>query len=247
MTARLVATVLNCALLALAAPVAAEEEKLSPAPGVPAGPMLHGKLELSLAAAIAMGLENNLDVQVQRYGPILSGYDEEIAWGAYDPEFFGEFRYSDVTRPTSFVLEGVETVTDRSRVGFGGFRGIVPLLSTEYSGQFDGGRYSTDQTFESLSPKLESGWSLRLSQPLLKDLIWNEPWTQVKTTRILLESSREDFRRGKFLFLHRLYQRSRGCEAKLIRSAKMVSRIESAASFRSARILAISFGTVHRL
>jgi outer membrane protein TolC len=175
MTARLVATALASLLLAFAAPGGAEEEKLSPAQGAPSGPMLHGKLELSLAAAIAMGLENNLDVQVQRYGPILSGYDEEIAWGAYDPEMFGEILYTDVTSPTSSFLEGEESVTDRSTAGFGGFRGIVPLLSTEYSGQFDGGRYATDR---------------------LKDLIWNEPWTQVKTTRVLLETSQEDFRRA---------------------------------------------------
>jgi outer membrane protein TolC len=196
MTARIAATILNCALLALAAPGGADEEKLSPAQGARSGPMLHGKLELSLAGAIAMGLENNLDVQVQRYGPILSGYDEEIAWGAFDPQLYAELVYSDVTTPTSSPLVGDEKFTDRNTAGFGGFRGILPLLSTEYSAQFDGGRYVTDQRFETLSPKLESSWSLRLTQPLLKDLIWNEPWTQVKTTRIRFESSREEFRRA---------------------------------------------------
>src|SRR5215468_11107903 len=34
-------------------------------------PMIHGKLALSLEDALKMGLENNLDVQVQRYSPLI--------------------------------------------------------------------------------------------------------------------------------------------------------------------------------
>jgi outer membrane protein TolC len=197
MIARNFATVLTSALLALAAPGGAEGETLSPAEGGPSGPMLHGKLELSLADAIAMGLENNLDVQVERYGPVLSGYDEEIAWGAFDPELFAEFGYADIKTPNTNLLfnpspENVQRKTD----GFGGLRGLVPLLSSEYSAQFDGYREKTNSDIIALSPELRSSWSLSLRQPLLKDLIWNEPWTQVKTTRIVHESTRQAFRRA---------------------------------------------------
>jgi outer membrane protein TolC len=196
MTARIVATVLNCALLALAAPGGAEEEKLSPAQAARSGPMLHGKLELSLAGAIAMGLENNLSVQVERYGPILSGYDEEIAWGAFDPQLFAEIGYSDINTPNTNPIWGPPEGTDRETDGLAGFRGMVPLLGSEYLVDFDGSRRSTNNPLEDFSPKFDSSWSLNFRQPLLKDLIWNEPWTQVKTTRIRFESSREEFRRA---------------------------------------------------
>ena len=33
-----------------------------------------------------------------------------------------------------------------------------------------------------------------LRMPLLKNLIWNEPWTQVKTTKLQREGAAEDFR-----------------------------------------------------
>jgi outer membrane protein TolC len=33
-----------------------------------------------------------------------------------------------------------------------------------------------------------------VTQPLLRDLIWNQPWTQVKTSRLLFETSQENFR-----------------------------------------------------
>ena len=47
-------------------------------------------LELTLEDAIRMGLENNLDVQVERYAPMIAELDVTAAWGAYDPELFAE-------------------------------------------------------------------------------------------------------------------------------------------------------------
>ena len=158
-------------------------------------PLLHGVLELSLVDAIRMGLENNLSVEVERYGPILAGLDEEIAWGAYDPELFGEFGYSDVKSPNTNALFNQNPVNLRRETGgFAGFRGQLPLLSTEYSAQFDGSRESTNSSIIALSPELRSSWNLAVTQPLLKDLIWNQPWTRVKTNRLLHESSEHQFR-----------------------------------------------------
>lgn len=157
-------------------------------------PMLHGRLALSLEDALKMGLENNLDVQVQRYSPLISEMDEKIAWGAFDPESFAEFGYSDTQTPNSNVLFGTLESVNRSSDGFAGLRGMVPLLGTEYSAQYDSARLTTNNTIEALSPKYTSGWSLSVTQPLLRDLIWNQPWTQVKTSRLLYETSQENFR-----------------------------------------------------
>jgi outer membrane protein TolC len=167
-------------------------------PGV--APMLHGKLELSLADAIQMGLENNLSVQVSRYGPLIAGYDEGVAWGAYDPELFAELGHADSEQPSANTLQ---TGTPRGGVlgttqtdGLVGFRGLVPWLGADYNVRFDTSDTSTTSGFNSLSPEFNSSITLGASVPLLRDLIWNQPWTQVKTTRILHESSREDFRRS---------------------------------------------------
>jgi len=171
-------------------------ESVTPPPSNPDAPLLNGTLALTLEDAIEMGLENNLDVKVERYAPVIAEYDEAIAWGAYDPEIFSEFGYSDRQTPNANVLFGTRENVNRSTDGFGGLRGVLPLLSTEYSGQFDGARRTTNNAIQALSPEYTSGWSLNLSQPLLRDLIWNQPWTQVQTSRLLMQSSREDFRRS---------------------------------------------------
>ncbi|HEX5064758.1 MAG TPA: TolC family protein [Myxococcota bacterium] len=165
-----------------------------PRPDQKQGPMLHGKLALTLEDALKMGLENNLDVQVQRYGPLISEMDEAIAWGAFDPESFAEFGYTDSQIPNSNILFGTTESVNRTTDGFAGLRGMLPLLGTQYNAQFDSDRATTNNTIEALSPKYGSGWRVDVTQPLLRDLIWNQPWTQVKTSRLVFEASEENFR-----------------------------------------------------
>jgi len=152
-------------------------------------------LRLSLDESIRLALENNLDVEVQRFTPLIAGERETQAWGAYDPELFSEFGYSDIENPSSFTLEGQTlTVTD-SYDGFAGFRGLLPYLGSEYNFRFNGERTTNNNVFQSLSPEYRSSFSLTVSQPLLRGLIWNEAWTRVKTSRIGYDESIENFRR----------------------------------------------------
>jgi len=197
MIARTFCLVVTLATMAFPLGAAAADAAAPAAQGIESAPMLHGTLSLSLADAIRMGLENNLDVQVQRYSPLIAGYDEDIAWGAFDPELYSEFTYRDIKTPNNNVLfnPSPENV-DRSTEGFGGFRGIVPVLGSEYRAEFGGSRALTNSDIIALSPELQSNWSLSLVQPLLKDLFWNSPWTQVKTRRIAHDASNEEFRRA---------------------------------------------------
>jgi len=152
-------------------------------------------MRLSLDESIQLALQNNLDVEVQRFMPLIAGERETQAWGAYDPEFFAEFGYSDNTQPSAFILQGETLVVSERYDGFGGFRGLLPYLSSEYSFQFNGGRSTSNLPVQSFSPEYQSSFSLFLSQPLLRGLIWNEAWIRVKTTRIGYDESLENFRR----------------------------------------------------
>jgi outer membrane protein TolC len=175
---------------ALALPAAAQDE----APAGYPGPMLHGKLELGLAEAIGMGLENNLDVQVARYDPILAQQDALGSWGAFDPTLFADAGYLDRNEPNANVIFGTTLNIDTGWDGEGGFRGILPLLGTEYNVSMLGSSRQTNSRISALSPEYRSSLSLGITQPLLKDLIWSQPWTQVKTTELVYRASQEGFR-----------------------------------------------------
>jgi outer membrane protein TolC len=152
-------------------------------------------LRLSLDESIRLALQNNLDVEVQRFTPLIAGEQETEAWGAYDPEFFAEFGYSDIEHPSSFGLEGQEVTISDSYDGFGGVRGLLPYLGSAYSFQFNGERTTLNNVFQTLSPEYRSSFSMTFTQPLLRGLIWNEAWTRVKTSRIRYDESLENFRR----------------------------------------------------
>jgi outer membrane protein TolC len=151
-------------------------------------------LTLSLQEAIELGLQNNLGVQIQRFNPLIAEEDLRIAWGAYDPIWESELGWNKERLPSSFTLDGTELSTGKTLDGEGGFVGLLPLLSTQYSAKLASQRVTSNSSIQSLSPEYRSTTIFSVTQPLLRDLIWNEPWTRVKVSTIGYESSREAFR-----------------------------------------------------
>jgi outer membrane protein TolC len=174
---------------------AAVDPGAPPAERTASGPTLHGDLALSLEDALRMGLENNLDVEVVRYSPYIAYEDVEQAWGAYDPELFADFAYQNIQLENSFQITGQTLSKQKQWAGQGGFRGIVPLLGSSYLLSYDSGQFETNSRVEALSPQYETSFNLGLTQPLLRNLIWNQPWFQVRTSRIVYDASLDQFRK----------------------------------------------------
>jgi len=160
------------------------------------GPGLHGELELALADAIAMGLENNLNVEIQRHAPLIAHEDARMAMGIYDPEWFSEMGWQHVKNPNAFTLNLTLLNEEKTLDGIGGFRGLVPWLGATYSATLESGQVETNSTLQSRSPEYRSAVVFSGSIPLMKGLIWSEPWTLVKTTQVLYQGSTEEFRRN---------------------------------------------------
>jgi outer membrane protein TolC len=140
-----------------------------------------------------MGLENNLNVEVQRYTPYVAYEETRIAWGAYDPVFASDFGYDKRDTPNANALVIGTATTTRVTGGGSGLRGTLPLLGSVYEARFGGSRDTSNVSIQTLSPEYNSSWSIAFTQPLLRDLIWNPEWTRVKTTRNLYAISLEGF------------------------------------------------------
>ena len=145
---------------------------------------------LSLRSAVNLAIENNLGVEVARHSPLISKMDIDIAWSAYDPTFSSEFGYSTTNAQSGISPFDADTVKTEGKMGIGG---LIPLvgatLALEYSGS-DGKGID----FERLKPKQESSLALTASIPLLRGLVWNEPWTQIEIANTLHASTVQDFR-----------------------------------------------------
>jgi len=178
------------------APLAAtSDEPGSGQDAAPWGGSEDNTLKLSIQEAIDLGIQNNLGVEIQRFNPLIAEEDVAIAWGAYDPIWESEMGWQKDRLPTSFGLAGTSLSTGGTLDGQGGFVGLLPLVSTQYSAKLVSERSTTNSAVENLSPLYRSTTVFRLSQPLLRGLIWNEPWTRVKVSNIAYDSSLDAFRR----------------------------------------------------
>lgn len=148
---------------------------------------------LSLRDAVNLALENNLGVEIQRHAPLIADEDLSVAWGAYDPTLTGNVTYLGDRPPSGvsgFNAEGreVETTT-----GGASLSGLVPLVGATLTLDYDATRIEGQPT-SNLSPQYESGLAVSATIPLLKGLVWNDPWTQVKLASVGRSASREEFR-----------------------------------------------------
>jgi len=164
----------------------------------PEDSMLHDELPLSLGDAVAMGIENNLNIQVDRFAPLIADEDSAIAWGAYDPMGSGTASYFSRYDPAQpvFPTYTFERAVNRQGAGQLAVEGLVPYVGAWLGVTFDidEGRTNNAVFTGGYSPTYNSRLGVNASVPLLKNLIWNQPWTLVKSSEIVYEASVEIFR-----------------------------------------------------
>jgi outer membrane protein TolC len=158
-------------------------------------PSLQGRLELSLSDAIALGLENNLNLEIARHSPLIAWEDSRIAWGAYDPAWVTDFGWADDRVPNSFAIAGVSESIVEELGGSGGVQGLLPWLNTSFTTAILTTETDRNSGVQALSPEYRTGLVFIARQPLLRGLIWNETWTQVKASAVGYQGSLEELRR----------------------------------------------------
>ena len=174
-----------------------DDEAGDPTGPLPAEP---GSQPLSINEAIAVGLQNNLDVQVNRYQPYIGELTAGAAWGAYDPTFNGDVGYesnqfrninvlNNTTNTDNFDQQNLNATVS----GQAGIRALIPYWGATVDLALDGSSAESNQPFVPFSPLYNSGLTIGASVPLLRGLIWNQAWTQVKTTRLAYDADLDNF------------------------------------------------------
>lgn len=153
---------------------------------------------LSIAEAVALSIKNNLNVEVERFAPLIAESDYGAAWGAYDPVLSGDAGYEVTKAPVTFLSAINPIRVNRSRIAGGGvgIDQLVPWVGASIGLRFEGKETETRSQIQSLNPQYDSSLFLTAKIPLMRNLIWNQAWTQVKTSRILVNSARADFTRA---------------------------------------------------
>lgn len=149
---------------------------------------------LSLREAVNLAIENNLGVEVQRHAPLIAEQDVSLAWSAYDPTVSGGASYSNSRAQSSSPFNPTGFDRRITRTGNAGLSGLVPYLGATLSLDYEASRTKANSGIAGFVPQWNSGLSLAASVPLLKGLVWNDPWTQVKVSSVLRDATVEEFR-----------------------------------------------------
>jgi len=185
------------ALLASVA-LASTTQAQTPTPGPGARsvtpPTLHGELALTLQEALAMSIENNLDVEIERFTPLTAEEQRIGAWGAYDPSASADLSHRAAQFPIASELQPSFSQDERETSGSAGVFGLVPKLGWTYEIGYQGSALESTSAIQSLSPEYRTGVIGSVRMPILKGFLWGEPWVQVKSSEILADAADEQFR-----------------------------------------------------
>ncbi|MCZ2153080.1 MAG: efflux RND transporter permease subunit [Bryobacterales bacterium] len=128
-----------------------------------------GEMSLTLKEAVAMAVEGNLDVRVQKANVAIAQEGVRAAKGSFDPILRWNPNVVSAITPAASVLQAPDgRLMDRSVVQ--NFALVVPTEKNglQFTGSFENQRNSTSSPFVGLNPFYSSQLRFGITQPLLR-------------------------------------------------------------------------------
>ncbi len=138
---------------------------------------------LSIDEAVALALEQNVDLQVDRLEPQVQDYSISVARSGWTPILFSSLQTRNQTNPPQDIFGGAETITDERLNSQIGVQQLLPFGGASYSAAWNSGRITTNNVFSSFNPQLNSQISLNYTQPLLRNFTIDATRQQVLVSR----------------------------------------------------------------
>jgi outer membrane protein TolC len=153
---------------------------------------------ITLDEAVALALENNLGLQVERLDPEIARERVRETTGVFEPNLVGRYDREHVETPLAssvqsfFGTSGNKTNEDYF-VYNGGLQGILPW-GLSYASGYTLQRLNSNSGLYALDPQYTAVWRSELSVPLLRNLYWSTPDLLVRRSRTTQDITDENFR-----------------------------------------------------
>ena len=149
---------------------------------------------LTIDEAVAMALEQNVSLRVERMSPDITSQDLAQAYSAWLPALTGNLRFNSSSQPPSSFLETDEdTLTSDTLSGNVGVEQFLPTGGS-YNFGFQGVRNETNNQFAALNPSTRGNLTFQFNQPLLRNRGIDNTRLQVIVSRTNLAISEFDLR-----------------------------------------------------
>ncbi len=125
--------------------------------------------QISIDDAVALALENNLDLQVERLSPQIQDLSIAQVRTGYAPVFRSNIDFNDQTQPPASFLSGNTNQIVGNNAGFDFGLGALNKWGGNYNASFNNTRATTNNIFTNFNPQLSSNITLGYTQPLLRN------------------------------------------------------------------------------
>jgi outer membrane protein TolC len=151
------------------------------------------EVRLSLEEAVQKALESNQDLAVARFDPQLSEQNVFSAKGYYDPQLYSTLSHQSTDTKGTSAFSGGATVNTKTDVwSFGTFLPVQTGGSLQVD--FSNNKRDTNNLFSTFNPVFNSGLTLTLKQPLLRNFSIDQPRYSLRLAKKNREISDVQFR-----------------------------------------------------
>jgi outer membrane protein TolC len=190
-----IATLLSCAVL-----VCAQEQttlvppvrpfRLPPRVGIMA------ETQLSLQQALALALANNNDIDASKIDRELSDYSLTAARGVFDPVVGAVGQFQKQVTPVASSLGGSTTgaVLNRTWQAQPTVNGSLPWIGSTYHVDFNNQQAYTNNSFATINPQYPTSLTFQFTQPLLRNLRYDNNRHSIDVASKNRSLSQEQFR-----------------------------------------------------
>jgi HAE1 family hydrophobic/amphiphilic exporter-1 len=140
-------------------------------------------LRLTVDEAVKIAVDHNVDLAAVRIDPQIGDTSVAAAVGAFRPVFNTSVERNNQLQPPASFLVPTATRTDAVTSAVGVSQKL-PWFGTSYNLSWNTAHTDSDSFLNSFNPTLQSGLSLTVSQPLLRDLAIDPARQQVAASRI---------------------------------------------------------------
>jgi len=139
-------------------------------------------LRLTVDEAVKMALDHNVDLNADRLDPQISDTRVAAAAGAFRPTVNTSVQSNNQLQPPSSFLVPTATRTDAMTTN-AGVSQRLPWFGTTYNLSWSTAHTNSNSFLNSYNPLLQSGLSVNVSQPLIRDLIIDPARQQLAISR----------------------------------------------------------------
>jgi outer membrane protein TolC len=167
-----------------------------------------GDAQLTLQQVLAMALANNKDITASRIDREIAGYSLTGARGLYDPTVGAVSQFLKQTNPVASSLGGSTTgaVLNRTWQSDPTLSGSTPWLGGSYHVDFLSQRVYTNNSFATLNPQFPAALVFQYTQPLLRNLRYDQNRLNIDVAKKNLALSNEQFRQRVMLVVEQTEQ-----------------------------------------